>query len=400
MKYCEAFCMRRHTEDTEKLQTNDATSWSFVCSTTVYKPMWLQSFVVGEAKDPFPEPRLDLLEVDGANGELDMTEVDGRLVYNRKEITVILSHKPTVYEPVVLNMVNERLRPWHGTLVDVAFNIPSEVQYYYTGRVIASEYDYDKERIILRINVQPFAKKANITSFFPPRSVRVTTGFEQVTATSGILSVSYPTTNQVKIFGSVGEKVKLKLKNLSEGVYTFGTSEARGGVWSIERDTATYPRLKQMSKKVVGSTDGSGNLNIVFTIDGSSYDWYTSNGVRKYVPCLYLSWECMKISTDSDTGNVKLIDVNASIRVTAKNEGNSNALLIVDGSVKSIPVSGINLEDNDFVGYELDGVWIPEKRAKSQIYDFSGVWVVFAYANGNNIGTDVEFSFREEVLHA
>lgn len=401
MIYCEAFCMRRHTEDTENLQINDAASWTFVCSTTVHKPMWLQSFVVGEVVNPFPKPRLDMLEIDGANGELDMTEVDGRLLYKRKKITVSLQHKTTVYEPPVMSAINERLRPWHGALVDVAFALPSEVEVYYTGRIVESAFDREKERITLGLDVQPFAYKAKATSLNPDRSARVTAAFEVSQAGADIIDVSFPSTHDIRIFGGIGAQVKLRVSaTMPEGVFAFGVDNARGGSWYISRDEITYTRLQRMSTSVVGSTDGSGNFYITFTIDGSAYGWVTDNGTRKYVPCLIVNgWELLQISTDENDENVVLLEPNASIRVEALNVG-GEAVMVVDG--KSV-VMGTS-ETSLIGGYkytELDGVWLPSANAKKKIYEGHGVWSVLAYANNGNVVTNanVTFSFREEVLH-
>lgn len=152
------------------------------------------NLVLAPFQMPPAEPKLNFVELPGADGSLDMTESLGDVKYNDREGSMTFSVLPQddfeVKKTEVSNLLN-------GLKCKIIFD--KDPDYFYFGRLSVSDYKADKmlRQITIDFRVQPYKYKKNVTEV-------VVNGSKSIVLTNGRMSVVptiTTTSNTTIIFG-------------------------------------------------------------------------------------------------------------------------------------------------------------------------------------------------------
>lgn len=112
------------------------------------------NIVLTKADIPLPEPKVSLVEIKGADGVLDLSEVlTGDILYNNRTITLTFEMMDdTDYYDLVSNISNYL----HGRIVTIS--LTNDEDYYYVGRASISQWQCIKRQgiIVITVDAEPY----------------------------------------------------------------------------------------------------------------------------------------------------------------------------------------------------------------------------------------------------
>lgn len=392
MRIYQYFVMRDHNATS---RTNDPASWIFSIGGT--EDQDLKQFDVAEVENPLPTVRTYYSEIDGMNGALDGTEFDGRPTYERKNVRVVLQREVGKYTETFTRWL--RFVRWHGRNVDFAFKDANSVEWYFTGRC-AVAIDYNKERVTLTFDCEPFAKSVNITEIHTPVTSRVYSGLTaDKQQDSAIYSIKTPADSNVYVYGEVGGIAAFTVTADANKYYTIASRSKRGGevtLSSTNDATKTYVRA-----------DSNGLFNVFITLDGSNYDYTTVDGQARLVPCFFMDFNIIEIAFKDSSGEVYpsgqsgfyAFDNAIALPVFAENTGAVDALVSVDGVFDVVPKGETEISGKTIMR-QLVGIRAPGEDALKSETGTDRYISAFTVSN-NVIGSgdaDVTFYVRREAL--
>ena len=117
------------------------------------------NIVLTKADIPLPEPKVSLVEIKGADGVLDLSEVlTGDILYNNRTITLTFEMMDdTDYYDLVSNISNYL----HGRIVTIS--LTNDEDYYYVGRASINQWQCIKRQGIIVITVDAEPYKYSVT---------------------------------------------------------------------------------------------------------------------------------------------------------------------------------------------------------------------------------------------
>lgn len=110
-----------------------------------------------------PEPKYMKVEIDGADGELDLTEYFGEIRYKNRKIT--LEFSTMVRESEFLTLFSKIQDSLHGRKMKIVLEEDSD--FYYVGRISVNEWQADKNigKITVECDCEPYKYKKYKTIF-------------------------------------------------------------------------------------------------------------------------------------------------------------------------------------------------------------------------------------------
>ena len=112
------------------------------------------NIVLTKADIPLPEPKVSLVEIKGADGVLDLSEVlTGDILYNNRVITLTFEMMDdTDYYDLISNISNYL----HGRIVTIS--LTNDEDYYYVGRASISQWQCIKRQgiIVITVDAEPY----------------------------------------------------------------------------------------------------------------------------------------------------------------------------------------------------------------------------------------------------
>ena len=117
------------------------------------------NIVLTKADIPLPEPKTSLVEIKGADGVLDLSEVlTGDILYNNRAITLTFEMMDDIdYYDLISNISNYL----HGRIVTIS--LTNDEDYYYVGRASISQWQCSKRQGIIVITVDAEPYKYSVT---------------------------------------------------------------------------------------------------------------------------------------------------------------------------------------------------------------------------------------------
>ena len=117
------------------------------------------NIVLTKADIPLPEPKVSLVEIKGADGVLDLSEVlTGDILYNNRTITLTFEMMDdTDYYDLISDISNYL----HGKKVTIS--LTNDEDYYYVGRASISQWQCIKRQGIIVITVDAEPYKYSVT---------------------------------------------------------------------------------------------------------------------------------------------------------------------------------------------------------------------------------------------
>ena len=120
------------------------------------------SLILTSKKVEAPTPKTLSVEIEGADGELDLTEYFGQVNYKNRKLTFEFSYvgQPSNFMTVFSNIQNQL----HGKKMHVILD--DDPNYYYNGRITVSEWKANKSigSITVEIDAEPYKYKLNQTT--------------------------------------------------------------------------------------------------------------------------------------------------------------------------------------------------------------------------------------------
>lgn len=109
---------------------------------------------------PYPEPKTKYVELEMADGQIDLTESAGRIFYNNRTFTMSFQCLDKLRFDSTLN---ELIAFLHGQ--SVKMTLWYEPEYYYYGRLTVNQYTSEKGAGTIEIdcNMQPYKLKQDVT---------------------------------------------------------------------------------------------------------------------------------------------------------------------------------------------------------------------------------------------
>ena len=117
------------------------------------------NIVLTKADIPLPKPKTSLVEIKGADGVLDLSEVlTGDILYNNRTITLTFEMMDdTDYYDLISDITNYL----HGRIVTIT--LTNDEDYYYVGRASISQWQCIKRQGIIVITVDAEPYKYSVT---------------------------------------------------------------------------------------------------------------------------------------------------------------------------------------------------------------------------------------------
>ena len=112
------------------------------------------NIVLTKADIPLPEPKVSLVEIKGADGVLDLSEVlTGDILYNNRTITLTFEMMDdTDYYDLISDISNYL----HGRIVTIT--LTNDEDYYYVGRASINKWQCVKRqgKIVISVDAEPY----------------------------------------------------------------------------------------------------------------------------------------------------------------------------------------------------------------------------------------------------
>ena len=387
------FILRRHTAATAALEDNDPGSWEIQRGLGV-----LERIAITEIKNPVTAVKSAAEDVPVLNGALDLTEASGGPRYKNK--TVEITFKTMSDWRQWFGAMRDTFTALQGRMVDFAFDLANEVQWYYTGRLAVDGVNEESGELKLKIDTEPFMKNVHLRKCQIPAATSIDRGTSgwSVLAKSSTATVTMQNSTIV-IFGQPGDKVELTRSASASKRYTLGVAELRGGDYHFANGSRTLGEP---------STVGAASLILMLKIDGSHYAWTTEDGAEVYRPCMVLSYILTELTLDSDGNPIGadgtygddprydphcaiVLPSNVCIRPEVYNFGDGPADVLLDGQ---------RIYVDEYTAYRDDEQY-PEAVLPGIRADRSGetvTCILSAVGNSLNDTPEAQIRFREEKL--
>ena len=358
----EAFCMRIHGEN----DGESAATWTLNVGDDA-----LEHFLIGDVSNPMATPKTAYEDIPGRNGVYDATENSGRVLYNRKNVTVVLQGEAS-YSGMAAT--ENALRLYQGRVVDFAFAEPDSVEWYYTGRLTVDSNRF-RNRITLTLDTEPLMTSTNYVVKTIPvvaRMDRMSFGWtvEHVLygamLTSNAMSFAETVVVGVSHPGTVIDYVRTV--NPGE-VFTLGVFSMVGG------DVEFYNVTDRIwHSKTIGVADENGKLTMRVTVDGSFYDWMTITSageeVDEYIPAFQLKYRLAKLPmTNGELDEEVFVELPTNVMIYPEiaKEGIDVQFLLdgafmrlgdIDGAISDTPEAILPGYRADFSGRTTKSVFV------------------------------------------
>ena len=369
--------IRLNTAKTRALPMNDPASWTLQRGLGA-----LDGIAITEIDNPIPKPKTAYIDVPGSNGELDATEMAGRLFYKNKTVKIkmqVLENEAPRYSFTALR---DTFTAMQGRVVDFAFDLPTEVEWYYTGRLTVESVDEPSGELALEIDTYPFLQSAEKRWYDVPTKTSLDRAGRNWTAPYVPDGASfYENGGYISFYGNPGDTIEIYHSASSGKRYTIGVTYLLGGDFCFTGNGE--------KSRVLGVPVGD-TLHMELTIDGSYYAWTKVNGTDVYKPCLRLAFILSELETDA-AGNVLdtiTLPTNVRIRPELANLDASNADVLLDGTRIHIP---LEMPSGVFPDAVLPGVLADRSGTETVCY-------MTAVGNAANETPMVRIGFREEKL--
>ncbi len=369
--------MRLNTAKTRAMSLNDPASWTLQRGLGA-----LDRIAITEIDNPIAKPKTAYLDVPGSNGKLDATEMAGRLFYKNKTVKIkmqVLENDATRYSFTALR---DTFTAMQGRVVDFAFDLPTEVEWYYTGRLTVESVDEPNGELTLEIDTYPFLQSVEKRWYDVPTKTSLDRDGQNWTAPYVPDGTSFISINgNILFYGNPGDTIEIDHSANSGKRYTIGVARLLGGDFCF---TANGEK-----SRVLGVPVGN-KLHMELTIDGSHHGWTTVNGIKIYKPCLDLDYILSELEMDADGNVIDTITLptNVQIRPELANLKACKADVLLDGTRIHIPL-------------ETPSGVFPEAVLPGVLADRSGTETVcYMTAVGNSAHDTpmVRIGFREEKL--
>ena len=302
--------MRLHTAATEALPMNDAASW------TIQRGLGgLEQISITKIANPFPVVKSSPVDVPCANGALDMAEADGVVYYKNKTVEIVM--QTLSLQKPWFSALRDAFAPLNGRMVDFAFDLPTEAEWYYTGRLTIDQCDESTGTLGLKIDTYPFLHSVERKGADIPTVTsldREACGWTVAYNPSGATVMR--SANTLAAYGTPGSVIRLS-RAASAAEYTLAATRLVGGDFRFSGAEGD---------RVRGVAEG-GWLYAELTIDGSYYDWINENGAQVYKPCVHLDY----ILTELPDAGVIRLPSNVQLRPGLFNLETCAADMLLDG---------------------------------------------------------------------
>lgn len=385
------FILRRHTAATAALEENDPGSWEIQRGLGV-----LERIAITAIKNPVAAVKSAAEDVPALNGALDLTEASGGPRYKNK--TVEITFKTMSDWRQWFGSMRDTFTALQGRMVDFAFALANEVEWYYTGRLAVDSEDEESGELTLKIDTEPFMKNVHLRKCHIPAATsidRSSSGWT-VLAKSSTATVTM-VNSSIVVFGQPGDRVELTRSASASKRYTLGVRDLRGGDYHFANGSRT-----------LGVPSDFGNLILMLTIDGSHYAWTTENGASVYKPCMEMYYILSELTLDDDGNPIGadgtysddprydphcavVLPSNVCIRPEVYNFGDGPADVLLDGQRIYVDEYSAYRDDEQYPEAVLPGI-----RA-----DRSGetvTCILSAVGNSSNDTPVAQIRFREEKL--
>lgn len=118
------------------------------------------NLILSAVNIPPATPKTNFIDVDGADGSLDLTEASGEIKYNDRKGSLTFSVLPEddfeKKKSDISNVINGQR---------FLITLDKDIEYYYIGRCSINNYKEDKKlrQIVVDMQLQPYKYKQNIT---------------------------------------------------------------------------------------------------------------------------------------------------------------------------------------------------------------------------------------------
>lgn len=304
----------------------------------------LRFFVVGNVTNPAPNVKVQDIDVVGASGKVDFTEMP-RVTFDNKTVEVVLQGESDNIMPEV----ETGLSSYQGRVVEFSFDANDETHspnWMMVGR-LTIKFDLFKNRIFLSLYCEPFKYgtevKEKTMSVLPSyeRDVNTASWSEGlISGGGGELTPALETNGTFIYFDSEPGAVFQRIKPVSgnDGKYlAFGIVSIIGGdVWFEWSENGKIVKSRSIAKVE------NGQIMMYVSIDGSCYDWRTVNGSRVYVPTVRCSYIMSGYLPTASYGISRDVSMDLPSNVEIRPEVNTtyqNVYIISDGVVAEDKVS-------------------------------------------------------------
>lgn len=304
----ESFCMRIHGETAGETEA----TWTLKAGDGA-----LEQFVIGDVSNPMPTPKTAYEDIPGRNVVYDATENSGRVLYNRKTVTVVLQGKASFSS---MNDTEDVLRLYNGRVCDFAFSEPGSVEWYHTGRLTVDSNRF-RNRITLTFDTEPLMTSTAYTMRTIPvaeRMDRMSFGWTVKRVISGAMLTSNAMSFAETVVVGVSRPGTIidyeRTVNPGE-MFTLGVFSMIGG------DVEFYNVTDRVwHSKTIGVADENGKLIMRVTVDGSYYSWMTITSageeVDEYIPAFRLNYRLAKLPmTDGELDESVYIDLPTNVMI-------------------------------------------------------------------------------------
>lgn len=148
-----------------------------------------------------PVPKTDRVDIPGSDSSLDLTEANGRVFYELREIDLGMIHPNDDY---ILDF--DSLCKYHGENVSISFE--SDPTRYFHGRLFVDKYNKRDHELVMRAEVYPFRfdKQETVYTVKTNKSIM-------------LVNDTMPVTPKIEVIGSASLSWKTYTKALSAGTY-------------------------------------------------------------------------------------------------------------------------------------------------------------------------------------
>lgn len=323
--------MRVHDKDRANMA--DPASWALKTQDGA-----LASFIVGSVNNPSPTPKVMGEDIPGSSGVFDTTEAAGRVFFENKTVTIILSGEAGFCG---MDEIEHLFSRYQGRVIDFSFDNYLDVKWFQTGRM-AAKFNRSRNQIILSIDTKPYRYGMD-TKYIKSMTVLsnyerdVNTGSWTSSEIDGDILYSYDNgTNFCFSCDAPGATIlRKKTVSPSSGFLAFGVKSIVGGTvefTNIDDVNNTITHSKTVARV---STYGGNHIRMTITVDGSYYEWHTVNNVSRYLPtvkCNYVLSNFLPVDSNGDLTDAVSAELptNVAIRPDFSNT-TAAAVLIVDG---------------------------------------------------------------------
>ena len=180
--------------------------------------------VLTKVENPLPTPKLVTVDIMGADGVIDLSEVaTGELRYNNRTIKLTFEMLEVKNYNALITEIANRL---HGKNVTLLFT--NDEQYYYTGRATISDWECSKNQGTIVIDVDAYPYKLAVYETTLSYSIDgATTKYFNSDTTQTVCP-------KLEVTGTITIKVGEKTALYTAGTYVNNIILIKNGVNSIE----------------------------------------------------------------------------------------------------------------------------------------------------------------------